>query len=130
MQQQFWAGVGLASLLLLSVLALKFAAPFASLLPRCVMYGVLGLPCPTCGTTRAFLAYARGDFAAAFLANPLTAMIYMSLFAAAGVLLAATVFNKNVLNYCNAAQPTIVRRMAALALGANWIYLLARESIK
>lgn len=130
LRQQLWASIGLISFLLLSVLALKFAAPLVHLLPRCVLHDLLSLPCPTCGTTRALLACARGDFAAAFAANPLTAMIYMSLFVATGVLLAATVANKNVLNRLNAAHLTIVRRMAALALGANWIYLLARESMK
>ncbi|MDL1877071.1 DUF2752 domain-containing protein, partial [Cytophagia bacterium CHB2] len=79
MRQQLWTSIGFASLLLLSVLALKFAAPLAHLLPRCVMYDLFGLPCPTCGATRAFLACARGDFAAAFAANPLTTLIYASL---------------------------------------------------
>lgn len=130
MRQQLWTSIGFVSLLLLSVLALKFAAPLAHLLPRCVMYDLFGLPCPTCGATRAFLACARGDFVAAFAANPLTTLIYASLFVAAGVLLAATVANKNILNRLHAAPLTIVRRIAAVALGANWIYLLARESIK
>jgi len=130
MRQQLWTSIGFVSLLLLSVLALKFAAPLAHLLPRCVMYDLFGLPCPTCGATRAFLACARGDFAAAFAANPLTTLIYASLFVATGVLLAATIANKNILNRLHAAPLTIVRRIAAVALGANWIYLLARESIK
>ncbi len=130
LRQQLWASLGLISFLLLSVLALKFAAPLVHLLPRCVLYDLLSLPCPTCGTTRALLACARGDFAAAFVGNPLTAMIYLSLFVAAGLLLAATVVHKNVLRFFSAAHLTIMRRMAALALGANWIYLLARESMK
>lgn len=130
MRQQLWASAGLAVFLLSSVLTLKFAAPLAHLLPRCMMYELLHLPCPTCGATRALLACARGDFIVAFASNPLIAACYLSLFVVAGLLLSATFFKKNILTFFNPAQLTVVRRMAALALGANWIYLLARESLK
>ncbi len=36
----------------------------------CVFRNVTNLPCPTCGTTRATLAFARGDVMAGVLYNP------------------------------------------------------------
>ena len=40
-------------------------------LPLCPMAGVLGVPCPGCGLTRATLTLLRGDFRGAFALHPL-----------------------------------------------------------
>ncbi len=37
----------------------------------CVVYQLLGIPCPGCGMTRAWLSLLRGDFSGAFHAHPL-----------------------------------------------------------
>ena len=37
----------------------------------CVMYHVIGLPCPACGLTRAFMSLARFDIGQAFRDHPL-----------------------------------------------------------
>jgi hypothetical protein len=37
----------------------------------CIIWLLVGLPCPACGLTRAFFALARLDFAAAFAMHPL-----------------------------------------------------------
>ena len=42
-----------------------------SQLPFCPMAGVLGIPCPGCGLTRATLALLRGDVRGAFRLHPL-----------------------------------------------------------
>ena len=51
-------------------------------LPFCPMAGVLGIPCPGCGLTRASLALARGDFTFALTLHPLV-FVLAPLFAAA-----------------------------------------------
>jgi hypothetical protein len=43
--------------------------------PICPMAGVLGLPCPGCGLTRATIALARGDFRGALHLHPLVWLI-------------------------------------------------------
>jgi hypothetical protein len=58
-------------LFLLGFLLARFAAPIFDLLPACTFRAVVGLPCPTCGATRAGLALAQGELAAAFAFNPL-----------------------------------------------------------
>jgi hypothetical protein len=50
--------------------ALLGAATFGGL-PVCPTAGLLGIPCPGCGLTRATLAVLRGDFAGAFGFHPL-----------------------------------------------------------
>jgi hypothetical protein len=37
----------------------------------CLVKHVTGMPCPTCGATRAALAFIQGDVGAAFLLNPI-----------------------------------------------------------
>jgi hypothetical protein len=39
-------------------------------LPACPLFSITGIPCPGCGSTRATLALAGGDFIGAFLLNP------------------------------------------------------------
>jgi hypothetical protein len=57
--------------LFLGFLLARFAAPLLNLLPPCLLRTALGLPCPTCGSTRAGLALAQGDWVAAISYNPL-----------------------------------------------------------
>lgn len=37
----------------------------------CLFHGILGIPCPTCGMTRAYMALLHGDWKAAFHFHPL-----------------------------------------------------------
>ena len=81
------------------------------------------LPCPTCGTTRATLAFARGDVLAGVLYNPfvITAL-------AIGLILCAVQwgFGKRIEI---ALSPRYKRFGWTLVVGlflANWVYLIAR----
>jgi len=95
------------------------AVPFV-----CPMKGVFGIPCMTCGMTRAFVALAHGDAAGAAVASPF------------GAVLAAGVWLYGVVDLARAAldlpfpildlklQRTLVA-IATVALAANWGWLLA-----
>jgi hypothetical protein len=56
---------------LLGFLLARFAAPLFKFLPACTFRQVTGVPCPSCGATRAGLALAQGDLMAALSYNPL-----------------------------------------------------------
>lgn len=72
----------------------------------CPVKRLFGLPCPTCGATRALLLAARGDVAAAFALQPLV----MVLAALAGpVALAAFAFRS-------------FRMFVAAVLGSPWTW--------
>jgi hypothetical protein len=58
-------------LMLFGFLLARFAAPLFRLLPACTFRQVTGVPCPSCGATRAGLALAQGDLSAALSYNPL-----------------------------------------------------------
>ncbi len=51
----------------------------------CMLHATTGLPCPGCGMTRAFVAFADGDWAVAVGANPFVLVAWPT-FAALGVL--------------------------------------------
>lgn len=65
------AGLIVLPLFLVGFLLARFAAPLFDLLPACTFRAVVGLPCPTCGATRAGLALARGEWLTALAHNPL-----------------------------------------------------------
>lgn len=89
----------------------------------CVFRNVTNLPCPTCGITRATLAFARGDVLAGVLYNPfvVTALVI-------GLALCALQwgFGKRIEI---ALSPRYKRFGWLLVVGlfvANWAYLIAR----
>jgi len=96
------------------VLALGYGCPFRAL---------TGLPCATCGMTRAFVRLAHGDFPGAVGASP-----YGALLAAAGWLFATLAVLRAV---AGAPWPTLppgrtrgLAVLAVVALLANWAFLV------
>jgi hypothetical protein len=51
-------------------------------LPPCFFHRLTGVPCPSCGVTTAFAWAMRGDFAAAFLAQPFGLVLFFLAWAA------------------------------------------------
>ena len=107
-------------------IALVGLAPFVkrltAKLPACVFRGVTGLPCPTCGGTRAALALARLDPAGAFQANPLVALGLVFLIGGGLVAFARALSGRGVTEPVRV--PVWVRAGLILALAANWFYLI------
>ncbi len=94
--------------------------------PVCLFRRLTGLPCPTCGATRAALALAHGDLLGAIRQNPLMCVCYILTFVInlyAAVLLILRLPRPRL-----ASLPAEVKQalsvLAVTALGANWIYLL------
>lgn len=90
----------------------------------CPAWAILGIPCPTCGGTRAAAAVAAGDLWAALSWNPLVAVL--AVLTAASVPLAAGAGLGWV------PVPRVPRRLGrgtraavGVALALNWFYLLA-----
>lgn len=111
---------------LLSFLVARFL-PVLAVPYTCPMKGTFGIPCMTCGMTHAFVSLAHGDVAAAIGASP------------AGALLAGGAWFYAILAAARAAldlpfpvldlklQRALVA-VAALALAANWAWLLLHGS--
>lgn len=64
---------GLGILILLGVLSLLFVYYIQGSL--CIFYQLFGIPCPSCGMTRAYLHFLQGDLAEAFHFHPLFPLV-------------------------------------------------------
>ncbi len=117
---------GGVTLSMLGAVRLLPALPF---LPQCLFKKLTGLPCPTCGATRAVVHLAHGDISHAFMMNPLTA---------AGVLAAIFFFLYSIITLLfelprfrvllRESESKAIRWGSAALLLAQWLYLLMRLS--
>lgn len=102
--------------------AAPWASAFAQGMPACPFRELLGVPCLTCGSTRALAALARIDLGAAFGWNPLVAGAGILFIAGGVVALGAALLGGEV----RAPRPTpLLRAALAAALAANWAFLVA-----
>jgi len=108
-----WAGIILAISIMTSAQS--------GALPVCHLHRLTGVPCATCGSTRAALALGRGDVTGAFLYNP---FVFSACAVIAALFLLRVGFGKGL--ELTASRP--VRRAAwiiiALLFAANWIYVI------
>lgn len=117
-----------ASIALLSFLAARFL-PVLQTGYTCPSRTLLGLPCPTCGMTRAFVALAHGELAAAFQVSPAGALL-----AGAVWLLAVADVVRLALGLPLPAPSPRAARAAVLAgagvLLGSWAWMLGREVLR
>lgn len=114
----------LVSLGTFSSAALWFAARLPT--PQCLFHSLTGLPCPTCGATRAAYQFLHGHFAASFFFNPLAfltfcAVVIFDLYAVAVLMTRAPRFR---LRNLTPAEKLLARGVAITLLAGNWLYLL------
>jgi hypothetical protein len=116
-----WLLVSLGTLL---GFALWFAARLP--MPQCAFHTLTGLPCVTCGTTRAVVQFFHGHFAASFLFNPLAFVALCGLLAfdlyALAVLIAGT--PRLRLANLSRSEKNLARCAGVLLLASNWLYLV------
>ena len=89
----------------------------------CPLFDLAGIPCPTCGATRAFVAAAAGRWVESLAWNPLagTAAMLLLLWLPAAALMAAGRLRPPAVP---TELPIAVRWAIPLLIGANWVYLL------
>ncbi|AWW30707.1 DUF2752 domain-containing protein [Echinicola strongylocentroti] len=63
----------------------------------CLIKNVTGVPCPSCGTTRAVVSIAYGDFGGAFFSNPLGFVVALGLLVGPAWLLYDVISSKSTL---------------------------------
>jgi hypothetical protein len=110
----------------LAALALAPLLPaLARFAPPCPLHVWTGVPCPACGSTRAALAFFRGDLAAAFAFNPL-ATVALAGGLAAGLAAPAWVALRGPVPVLAPVLPSRARMALCAALCANWVWLVWR----
>src|SRR5689334_14229058 len=77
-QERLWASLALAGLALLALgqVSSQFEIPFQ--VTVCPLKHITGIPCPTCGGTRALKALGHGAVLAALRWNPLVTIVALA----------------------------------------------------
>ena len=118
--------------LLVSVAVLAGGAGWLALglaWPQCPFLAMTGLPCLTCGSTRASIAFLHGDFLQAFSWNPLASLVLwgvviFDLYAV--IVLLARAPRLRMVDWTR-TEKNIVRVAVVCVLLLNWMYLLAHR---
>lgn len=93
----------------------------------CLFHRWVGLPCPTCGTTRALEALCGGRWLLAFEFNPLAALVAI-LGVLALVLAPLWTLRGWPIPISRTPWPLALRVGLGISVLANWAYLLVREA--
>ena len=96
--------------------------------PRCLLHAATGIPCPTCGMTRATWHLLHGEIGRAFLLNPLmtAALLGAGLYVCYAALVVIVRLPRLRLEALTKTEANLVRIAAIGLLAANWLYLIGR----
>jgi hypothetical protein len=110
---------------LIALVVTRFLPALTTVLPSCVFRGITGIPCPTCGATRAVMHLSRGDIIASLEMNPLVAIAVVSgmmYFIYSALTFLFNMRRITVIFADNEMNP--VRLIVALTVAINWGYLV------
>jgi hypothetical protein len=95
---------------------------------HCPFLALTGLPCPTCGGTRAFAALAGGNLWRALLLNPLVTVTVVGILAAATGSLWRRLTRRPALRCTfSRGEAMALRGGVAAALALHWTYLILQS---
>jgi hypothetical protein len=94
----------------------------------CVMRGVFGVDCPTCGLTRSFIALADGEFARAFAFHRLGPLLFIYVLLQVPLRAYAIVRGKAMLLELQSRYTLPLIWAFLIALVVNWVYNLLTGS--
>lgn len=95
--------------------------------PRCAFHDLTGLPCVTCGATRAAIAFFHGNISNAWKWNPLilTFLSGLSIFNVYALIVFVTCAPRLRIAHFNFIEKKCARMVLVAAIFLNWTYLLA-----
>jgi hypothetical protein len=123
-QERLWVSIALAcvALLVLGQVSAQFEIP----VPLCPLKHITGIPCPTCGGTRALRAlFSHGALLTALRWNPLVTMAALAILPCLAYAALVTVFHWP--RFRAVFTPTdqrLLRTAAWAAILANWAFLV------
>lgn len=122
--ERLWLCVAIACGVLLALG--QVSSQFELHVPQCMLKLITGLPCPTCGGTRALRALlGHGDVLAALRWNPLVTIGALAAVPFLTYAAIVTIFRGRRLRMLIAeADKQLLRNAAWIAILANWIFLI------
>ncbi len=121
--ERLWASLALAGVVLLALgqVSSQFELP----IPLCPLKVLSGLPCPTCGGTRALRALGHGALLTALRFNPLVTLAALSAIPCLVYAALVTLFGWPRIRVLLApSDHRLLRAGAWVAILANWAFLL------
>ena len=112
--------------------AIAMLALYAARFPRiitfpssCVFKRIAGIPCPTCGSTRAVLHLSHGEIIAALAFNPLTSSCFLAavLYFLYSLITLAPGIPRVGIAFSDTEKNALLAGAGALAM-MNWLYLI------
>ena len=120
----FFAILGFAGLLLS-----LFVPQILNTIPACFFRQWSGIPCPSCGATRAGILASHLHLWEAFTTNPLFFFIYIILFLWSANSIAGWWLKKNIRITLSKKERKIITISAWISIPLNWIYLVLANTI-
>jgi hypothetical protein len=122
-QERLWVSLALA---ITAILALgQVSSQFEIPIPLCPLKHITGIPCPTCGGTRAVKALAHGAVLAALRWNPLVAIAALAAIPVLAYAAYVILFRSPRVRLMLApADQRLLRTAAWIAILANWAFLI------
>ena len=118
-------------LLGLTVILVAAVVPVADIMSamgyRCGFLSTTGIPCPSCGATRAFVAAGTLQFATAFRFNPLAAALFVGLCLYVPWALGSVILKRKRLRITSLSRRDrwLIIIVALVLVLSNWAYLVA-----
>lgn len=122
-------GIGYGIVGLVGLILTRFDSFILRIMPRCTFHKLTGLPCPSCGATRAGIYLGHLQIARSFLENPIYFVLYVSLFFYALNSLVGALFYKNIELQTSKPWKKVILPVLLIAISLNWLYLIMRAVI-
>ncbi len=101
----------------------------AQKLSFCLFHFITGLPCPSCGMTRGFIAIGNGHFISAILFNPASILVYITTCVGFVLALLQVATGKKYIETLWAKVKRKVFPIALAVMAIAWSYNLFRHFI-
>jgi len=95
--------------------------------PPCVFHQLTGIPCLSCGATRAATAFFEGDFLAMLHHNPLIVVSAVGLVFFSLLKLSEFIFGWSLRVGVSTMVATVIRVGAVIIIAANWMFLILSQ---
>ncbi len=93
----------------------------------CLIHAFTGLPCPSCGMTRAFVSLGHGDIHTAVLLNPASIPIYIATWIVFVLALLQVAYGKKYIEIIWSKYRRILFPVILTMMAFAWIYLLGHH---
>jgi len=123
--EQF-VGLGYALVGFTGLVLAQFGDFVLKIMPQCTFHKITGLPCPSCGATRAGIYLAHLQIMRSLVENPIFFLLYTALLFYAINAVFGALFGKNVTLHINKKRRKAILYAFLTAVALNWAYLIIR----